>query len=193
MIAIDGNIGCGKSTVLKTLCENYCIFPEDITSWGKWLPKYYENPKQYAMGFQLTVLLSHLRQQQEPIYDITFYERCSHTCNRIFGSLLVDDGIMEPEELELCVSYERQFNKPVEHLIYLRTTPEVCMQRIKSRDRDCETSIDIGYLKKLHDKYEEVYNTGEYVVDGINIHIVDANAGKDEIMEAIHGKIEMIE
>ena len=60
-------------------------------------------------------------------------------------------------------------------------------------DRDCETSIDINYLKKLHDKYEEVYNTGKYVVDGINIHIIDANLGKDEIIEAIHGKIEMIE
>ena len=192
MIAIDGNIGCGKSTIIKLLSYNYKVFPEDIASWGDWLSKYYEEPKQYSLGFQLTVLLSHLRQQTKQFTEITFYERCSHTCNRIFGSLLVDDGIMKPEELELCVSYERQFNKKVEHLFYLRTSPKICKERMILRDRCCESSIDISYLEKLHNKYESVYNCGSNIVDGINIHIIDANKTPEEIYDEINYITEML-
>ncbi len=187
-IAIDGNIGCGKSTVIEKLRGlKYRVYPEDIKSWGDWLIKYYEEPKKYALGFQLTVLLSHLRQQGDVSGDdgdVYIYERCSHTCNRIFGSLLVDDDIMNERDLELCKSYEREFNNGVDILFYLQTTPEICKERIIKRDRSCESSIEIDYLKKLHNKYEDVYSH-DSIVDGIKIYIIDATRSADEVFEDI--------
>tara|TARA_B100000035_G_scaffold254122_1_gene223610 strand:- start:542 stop:1156 length:615 start_codon:yes stop_codon:yes gene_type:complete len=187
-IAIDGNIGCGKSTVVEKLRkhDNFKVYSEDIESWGDWLIKYYEDPKKYALGFQLTVLLSHLRQQGE-VDDKGFYiyERCSHTCNRIFGSLLVDDDIMSKRDLELCKSYEREFNNGVDALFYLQTTPEICKERIIKRDRSCESSIEMDYLNKLHDKYEDVYNGDECKVDGISIYIIDATQSEEDVLQEI--------
>ena len=185
-IAIDGNIGCGKSTVINRLGESgYTIYPEDIASWGDWLSKYYKEPKRYSFGFQLTVLLSHLRQQSKEIKRdrISIFERCSHTCNRIFGSLLVEDGTMEYDELVLCEDYEHEFNNSVDVLIYLKTTPAICKKRIDFRDRTCESSIDIGYLEKLHHKYESIYNKN--VVDGIQIYTVDSTKPIDFVYDNI--------
>lgn len=194
-IAIDGNIGCGKSTVIEKLRElKYRVYPEDIESWGDWLIKYYKEPKKYALGFQLTVLLSHLRQQGDVSGDdgdVYIYERCSHTCNRIFGSLLVDDDIMNERDLELCKSYEKEFNNGVDILFYLQTTPEICKERIVKRDRSCESSIEMDYLKKLHNKYEDVYSTEitdpdlACIVDGIIIYIIDATRPADEVFKNI--------
>lgn len=202
-IAIDGNIGCGKSTVIEKLREFTKlknglfkkVYSEDIESWGDWLIKYYEEPKAYALGFQLTVLLSHLRQQGEVGEDdkgVYIYERCSHTCNRIFGSLLVDDDIMSERDLELCKSYEKEFNNGVDVLFYLQTTPEICKERIIKRDRSCESSIEMDYLKKLHDKYEDVYNFLEddssahtKKVDGINIYIINATHSAEVVLEIV--------
>ena len=189
-IAIDGNIGCGKSTLLKSLQEfGHRVYPEELDSWGDWLHKYYENPSRYALGFQMTVLLSHLKQQTEwrgrGVGHYGIFERCSHTCNRIFGSMLVDDGIMDSAELELCKQYETTFNQRVNKLFYLQTTPKICKSRMISRDRACESSINIEYLQKLHDKYESVYNNGTNVVDGIEVHVIDATGSPQSVLDQI--------
>lgn len=196
-IAIDGNIGCGKSTLLKGLREmGYRVYLEDLDSWGDWLQKYYENPTRYALGFQMTVLLSHLKQQTEwrgrGVGPYAIFERCSHTCNRIFGSLLHDEGVLETDELKLCEKYETTFNQRVQRLFYLKTTPETCKERMIMRDRACESSINIEYLQKLHKKYESVYNNGATSVDGIEIHVIDANKSTDEVLKNVSTIIDSI-
>jgi len=183
-IAIDGNIGCGKSTVIKHLGnKGYTVYPEDIESWGDWLNMYYDNPKKNALGFQMTVLLSHLKQQKQKNTGDIIYERCSHTCNRIFGSLLLDDGILETHEYDLCKSFEKEFNNSVDVIIYLQTTPEICKKRIQKRDRSCESSINIDYLKNLHNKYESVYK--DTTVDGKKIIIIDALQPTDIVLKEV--------
>ena len=191
-IAIDGNIGCGKSTVIKNLGnKGYTVFAEDIESWGDWLNMYYDNPKKNALGFQMTVLLSHLKQQKQKNTGDVIYERCSHTCNRIFGSLLLDDGILETHEYDLCKSFEKEFNNSVDVVIYLQTTPEICKKRIQKRDRSCESSINIDYLKNLHNKYESVYK--DTTVDGKKIIIIDALQPTDIVLNEVLTHINKLE
>lgn len=43
-------------------------------------------------------------------------------------------------------------------IIYLRTSPEVCFQRVQSRNRESESGISLDYLKKIHLKYEDWIN-----------------------------------
>lgn len=40
-------------------------------------------------------------------------------------------------------------------LVYLRTTPEVVYERMKVRGRSEESTVDLGYLKQLHDLHED--------------------------------------
>ena len=139
----------------------------------------------------MTVLLSHLKQQKQKNTGDVIYERCSHTCNRIFGSLLLDDGILETHEYDLCKSFEKEFNNSVDVVIYLQTTPEICKKRIQKRDRSCESSINIDYLKSLHNKYESVYK--DTIVDGKKIIIIDALQPTDIVLNEVLTHINKLE
>ena len=60
-IAIDGNIGCGKSTVIEKFRElKYKVYSEDIESWGDWLEKYYEDGAGLNEKIKLAKLMTEL-------------------------------------------------------------------------------------------------------------------------------------
>ena len=40
-------------------------------------------------------------------------------------------------------------------IIYLKCCPEVCLQRLQKRGRKGEEGIEIGYLRKVHEKHEK--------------------------------------
>jgi thymidylate kinase len=59
-------------------------------------------------------------------------------------------------------------------VIYIRTPPEVCYERMNSRARECESNVPLSYLQQVHQKYEELYDNivhnkkqKLYIVDGI--------------------------
>jgi thymidine kinase len=91
--------------------------------------------------------------------------------------MLLENGCMTPGEFEL---FEGLYNKLAwkpDLFIYLRTTPETCKERILKRQRACETSIDIEYLKSLHEQYEALYARG--------IVCVNANRSVDKVYEDV--------
>jgi deoxyadenosine/deoxycytidine kinase len=50
----------------------------------------------------------------------------------------------------------RQFN--IDGIIYLRAAPDKCLDRLKSRNRTEESSIDLQYLETLHEYHEHWLN-----------------------------------
>jgi deoxyadenosine/deoxycytidine kinase len=67
-------------------------------------------------------------------------------------------------------------------LVYLRATPETCLERIQARHRSEEASIDLVYLQTLHQHHED------WLVQGHGKHastppvlIVDANQTKERV------------
>ena len=51
VVSINGNIACGKSTLLRALKDNgYEVVTEGLNrgEWGNVLELYYENPKRYG-------------------------------------------------------------------------------------------------------------------------------------------------
>lgn len=57
-ICIEGNIGSGKSTLIKALGEyGYDVHPEPVQQrWGQFLPILYKDPARWGMCFQMEVL-----------------------------------------------------------------------------------------------------------------------------------------
>lgn len=49
--------------------------------------------------------------------------------------------------------------------IYLRTTPEVCLQRMHKRGRKEEAGVGLDYLNKIHDLHEKWLGNG-FIVEG---------------------------
>ena len=66
-------------------------------------------------------------------------------------------------------------------LVYLRATPETCLQRIQTRHRSEEESIDVGYLRTLHERHEEWLMPRNRPNNSPPVIIVDANQTKERV------------
>ena len=183
-IVIDGNIGSGKSTIICKLQDLYPrVFQEEVIDWKDWLPLYYENPEKYSLGFQLKVLLSHIKRRDTLTQEIYIFERSPFSCVYIFGKLLLQDGLLEEKEQKLCEDYYHYSGWIPDLLIYLESSPETCLKRIQVRNRDGEEGISIDYLQKLHTTYQEVLSCDSKVP--FPIIRIDANQDIEEVYTQI--------
>ncbi len=61
------------------------------------------------------------------------------------------------------------YSQKPDGFIYLRTSPEICYERLKKRAREEESIIAFDYLKLLHDKHEDWLvhkkNIAEYLMN----------------------------
>jgi deoxyadenosine/deoxycytidine kinase len=164
-IAIEGNIGCGKTTFLKEL-ENFFksknvvtveIVTEPVEKWqsedGNLLKKYYENPKKYAYQFQKCVLksLSEIRCVGE---QHIISERSLHSSLFCFSKVLVEREMISTIEYQQLYEEYEDFLNSVNFIVYLKCDPVEAFQRMQKRGRDEEKSVCLDYLQdldRLHD------------------------------------------
>ncbi|XP_008700739.1 thymidine kinase 2, mitochondrial isoform X4 [Ursus maritimus] len=118
----------------------------DACRWGLTLQTY----------VQLTMLEHHTRPQTSPV---RLMERSIHSARYIFVENLYRSGKMP--EVDYVILSEwfdwivRNIDMSVDLIVYLRTTPETCYQRLRLRCREEETVIPLEYLNAIHHLYEE--------------------------------------
>lgn len=160
-IAIAGNIGTGKSSLVEFLARTYGIAPfYEPNDLNPYLPSFYENMKAWAFHSQIYFLSSKFRLHQEVdrtpgvvVLDRTIFEDAE-----IFASALHDMGrIDERDWATYWGFYETILGaiKPPDLLIYLRCSMRTLRRRIKLRGREMEQDIPLSYLKRLDRLYEE--------------------------------------
>jgi deoxyadenosine/deoxycytidine kinase len=176
-IAIEGNIGAGKTTLAHQFV-NYCnqyhsikfqLHQEPVSEWKSFglhktnlLKLTYENPEKYSFDFQISALLTKCEQLQDFIVSKKpniLVERTIDAQKKVFIPILKLNNSVTNYQHELLIrlmsfQIENTGLKP-NLIIYIRTTPEVAQQRIIKRDRIEEKDINILYLQQLHNKYEE--------------------------------------
>ena len=173
-IVIDGNIGCGKTTMIKRLNDDMRIpiFLEPLHKWNDLLSLFYEDPQKWAFSFNLEVLLTFNEWKENNFPAI--YERNPQSCRYVFTENNFESGHLHPLQMEVFKKiYERLAWVP-DILIYIRTDPQICYKRMQERGRNCESSVSLDYLQKIHDKYEKL------MMDS-HVHIIDGNRDKDEV------------
>tara|TARA_B100000989_G_scaffold298227_1_gene286633 strand:+ start:112 stop:813 length:702 start_codon:yes stop_codon:yes gene_type:complete len=199
IISIDGNIGSGKSTIVRYFEKNFekfcnmktfhykiCFLQEPVNIWesikdetGKnAIEKFYENNERYSFAFQMMAYISRLSLLKEALskdYDIIFTERSIYTDRNIFAKMLYNSKKMDSIEYQIYLKWFDEFINIIENMktVYIRTTPEICSGRIKKRDRPGE-NIPIEYLKNCHAYHEDWLNNMENIELG-NILIIDGN------------------
>lgn len=184
IFSIEGNIGSGKSTIIKYLKENVnCIddkkiiyLDEPVDEWGKIkdssgvtiLEKYYSDSTKYAFSFQMMAFITRIKQIKESLNDdaIIIMERCIYTDKQIFAKMLYDSGTIDDIEYSVYLLWFEYFVNEIkiDGYIYIKIQPGVCLERIKSRNRQGEHSIQLEYLQnieKYHDNwlYADAKNT----------------------------------
>jgi deoxyadenosine/deoxycytidine kinase len=174
IFTIDGNIGSGKSTLLNHLKEHYMndetiIFADEpVSEWQticdsngmSMLEKFYTDQKTYSFPFQMMAYISRLDILRKIVKAspnaIIITERSLHTDRLVFAKMLFDSGLIEDVNYQIYLKWFDTFieDYPITGVIYVKTDPSVCFDRIKQRSRTGESDIPLDYLTKC-DAYHE--------------------------------------
>jgi deoxyadenosine/deoxycytidine kinase len=166
-IAIAGNIGVGKSTLVGLLSEKlgWKPFYEPVTE-NPYLPDFYDDMRTWAFHSQVYFLMRRLRihrqlmmQAGSVVQDRSVYEDAE-----IFAhNLYLQDAISERDYATYRELYQVlvEFLPPPDLVIYLRASVATLLERISKRDRDYERTIGADYLADLNDLYESWVETFE--------------------------------
>jgi deoxyadenosine/deoxycytidine kinase len=166
IVFVEGNIGAGKTQLLQELqAQGEAVVLEDSEAWT-FLKARYADPERWGFTFQVQVLTSmwhRLRSalKHTPSNRIIYVERSFRTA-RVFSELLRELQQLQHEECtllhELCTDIELEFLSLKTATVVVECTPEICLARLKCRDRQNEVaSITTNYLTMLEAKMETSY------------------------------------
>lgn len=156
-IAVEGNIGAGKTTLSQLLSQHYNakLMLEEFAE-NPFLTKFYENPKQYAFPLELFFLAERFKQQQDLIKTADLFQSVTIS-DYLFTKCLLFAKVNLPEEeyrlyQKMFDVFQQQLTAP-DVLIYLHAPVNKLQSNIKKRNRKFEQSIPDEYLFKLQETY----------------------------------------
>ncbi len=159
-IAVAGNIGVGKSTLVKLLCDylNWTPFYEPVTE-NPYLADFYEDMQAWGFHSQVYFLMRRLRIHHQLMNKsgIVVQDRSVYEDAEIFAhNLYLQDAINERDYETYHELYQVlvEFLPPPDLVLYLRASVPTLLDRIAKRDRDYERTISAEYLGDLNDLYE---------------------------------------
>nr|WP_315672202.1 deoxynucleoside kinase [Clostridium sp. 19966] len=199
-VVIDGVVGVGKSTLMKILSEiGYTEFAEPVVD-NPILEKFYYDRARYAFSLQIFFLNKRFKYIKEAssmgnaVMDRSIYGDC------IFAKMLCDGGDMSKDEFEL---YRELLENMLEHveppklMIYLETSVDAAMAKIKKRGRNYEQVVERAYWETLNKEYEayfEAYNISPILK--INVDALDFENNTEDrkyVLKLIEHKLSEIE
>jgi len=161
LVLVAGNIGSGKTSLTEKLGErlNWRTSYESVAD-NPYLPDFYADMTAWAFHLQVYFLGHRAQQHREAAADprSAILDRSIYEDYHIFTRALVSMGAFRERDLH---SYSQIYEQVVRSLpapdllLYLKAPVEVLMERIHSRARDIESSIDADYLGLLESYYQE--------------------------------------
>lgn len=193
IISIEGNIGSGKSTLVKMLKNTYSndsnivFLEEPVDIWQTIkdkndetiLTKFYRDQSKYAFPFQMMAYISRISMLKEAVKEnpgkTIICERCVMTDKNVFAKMLYDAGNIEEVNYQIYLKWFDEFidEIPISGIVYVKAEPEVSYSRVIKRNREGE-SIPLEYLKQCHQYHEDWLTHSEN-----DVLILDANKDKD--------------
>jgi deoxyadenosine/deoxycytidine kinase len=159
-VAVAGNIGVGKSTLVGLLCERlgWQPFYEPVAE-NPYLADFYADMSTWAFHSQIFFLTHRLRAHRQLLDHPTsvIQDRSVYEDAEIFALNLFRQGLIDPRDYETyreLYSVLTQFLPPPDLVIYLRASVPTLLARIARRGRDYERQISPEYLSQLNQLYE---------------------------------------
>ena len=193
-IVVEGPVGAGKTGLAKRLAVNLDInLLLERAIGNPFLPEIYQNPGSAALSAQLHFLFEHVKQvralRQADLFSPNQVADFLIQANRLFA-----EATLTPDELDL---YYQVYNiliddAPVPDLvIYLQSSVEVMVKRIRARDGNHEIKIDRDYLQKISDAYTDFFYhydaSSLLIVNTTDLDFTDERGDYDVLLNYLEG------
>lgn len=162
-IAIEGNIGTGKTTLCRLLAARYgCALVLEQFTDNPFLPYFYEQPERYAFPVELFFMTERHKQLQEHFAQPDLFRNFTVADYFFVKTLLFAKNNLSEEEFRL---FQRLFSvlnasfpKP-DLILYLHRPVDILMRQIQQRGREMEKYISAEYLEEIQNAYFEYFKT----------------------------------
>ncbi|MFN0176852.1 MAG: deoxynucleoside kinase [Saprospiraceae bacterium] len=162
-IAIEGNIGAGKTTLCHQLAERFgCSLVLEQFTDNPFLPPFYEQPERYAFPVELFFMTERHKQLLEHFSQPDLFRLFTVADYFFVKTLLFAKNNLSEAEFRL---FQRLFSvlnatfpKP-DLLLYLHRPVEVLINQIKRRGRSIEQNISPAYLEEIQEAYFDYLKT----------------------------------
>lgn len=192
-IAIEGNIGAGKTTLTNMIAEDFNakIILERFAD-NPFLPKFYEDNDRYAFPLEMSFLADRYQQLSDDLAQFDLFKNFTVSDYYIFKSLIFAQVTLPKDEYFLYrkmfdVMY-KEISKPDLYIYLYQETPRL-IENIKKRGRDYEQNIAPEYLDKITKGYATFIKTEEQlntlIIDVSNKDFVNNPEDYKKIIELI--------
>ena len=160
-VAVAGNIGVGKSTLVELLSENLGWEPfYEPQGENPYLADFYNDMRAWSFHSQIFFLSRRLMAHRQLCDHPTsaLQDRSVYEDAEIFARNLYLQGQMSERDYETyrsLYSVLTEFLPPPDLVVYLRASVDTLVQRIENRGRDYEMTIQPEYLERLNQLYQE--------------------------------------
>lgn len=185
IVSIEGNIGSGKTTQCKLLRKDYLhwdVKTEPVQEWEAWLNEFYKD-QSCAFGLEMKIMMSQMKYEEQPYVGANLCrERSAFSSKHVFVQNMYDYKLLSDLEFSLYNEFYTRHCQNPNYFIYIQTDPEICHQRVMSRNRPSESNLSLDYLKNMHKRHNHLFLNRD------DTFIVDGN----ESSELVHEKIKKI-
>ncbi len=195
-IAIEGNIGAGKTTLCQMLQKQYdCRLVLEQFADNPFLPYFYENPERHAFSVELFFMTERHKQMQENLSQGNLFQDLIISDYIFLKTLLFARKNLPAEEYRLFQRLfhilNTNFRKP-DLLVFLHRSVPNLLKNIKARGREYEQEIAPDYLQDIQDTYFEYFRTEQsipiLIIDVEELNFLSNKEHYKMILEAMQEK-----
>ena len=174
-IAIEGNIGAGKTTLASKLAEdcNAKLILERFAD-NPFLPKFYKDQSRYAFPLEMSFLADRYQQLSDDLAQFDLFKDFVVADYHIFKSLIFAKVTLQEDEFRLYKTMfdiiHKEMPKP-DLYVYLYQNTDRLLRNIKKRGRSYEQDIEASYLEKINQGYLDYIKTQT----DLNVIIIDVS------------------
>ncbi|WP_291119557.1 2-amino-4-hydroxy-6-hydroxymethyldihydropteridine diphosphokinase [Flavobacterium sp. UBA6135] len=174
-IAIEGNIGAGKTTLASKISEDFnAKMVLERFADNPFLPKFYEDQSRYAFPLEMSFLADRYQQLSDDLAQFDLFKDFIVADYHIFKSLIFAKVTLTDDEYRLYKTMfdiiHKEMPKP-DLYVYLYQNTEQLLANIKHRGRSYEQQIPADYLDKINRGYLDYIKTQT----DLNILIIDVS------------------
>jgi deoxyadenosine/deoxycytidine kinase len=196
-IVIEGNIAAGKTTLAHLLSRklNARLILEQFAD-NPFLPKFYENPKQYAFPLELFFMAERYKQLKDMVHTNDLFQSVT-VADYLFSKCLLFAKVNLPgEEFKL---YQKLFDIIHQQiifpdlLIYLHAPVEKLQKNIKKRNRGFEQNIPDQYLFNIQETYTSYikhHDINTIFIDASNADFLGNEKHLEVVLDALESELD---